>query len=265
MRTLFVLGLCFAAQWFMGCDRGSPATVAVPPGNPAILMPSQVAPDQEPVQSEAPAKIVYVTLDPPVPTVGDPLTDIRKVGVSVLVDGDDYIKNTVFGENSRLNSISRDTRLKLRRAGLIVTENPAPNDPILLVSFTAVRDPTDVVSYARNVVLSGPATCPNGKLSIVQLWSGASTGYIGRARYDELRHIASDGVDGFLSDWLAANPSGHSAPTQDEFEKIAASIPSPARVMQDLAVQFPNAAEGKMVVDNWGRTFRFGKGAWKPL
>jgi hypothetical protein len=107
--------------------------------------------------------------------------------------------------------LQTDVELRLRKAGIkVLTKREAlfmPGMPWLYVNVnTLVRSGFPLLAYSVRVILNENVTLANGFQTVGTIWSSETTGNVGTQRISQIRESVGDLVDGFINDYLAANP-----------------------------------------------------------
>ena len=130
-----------------------------------------------------------------------PLIGLRGVAVRVAVENHDNMPARL-GESAMQTA----TELQLRKAGFNVaksTDAPA-HAPRLLVAVNAIEY-NGAITYGVIVSLIEQAVIKrNGESTTATVWQSDALALTGDT--STIRRTVSDEVDGFINDWLAANP-----------------------------------------------------------
>lgn len=155
------------------------------------------------------AKVVVVLLL--LPGVSRALTPEQKalVGLKGVQVGVSKIDPQAERLGLTEKQIQTDVELKLRKAGVKVLTNEdiseAPGHPLLWV-YVGTNINQGLVGYSIRVYLIELVTLARGFQTTGTIWND-SAGGVRTINASEIRKIVGDLVDGFINDYLAANPN----------------------------------------------------------
>lgn len=130
----------------------------------------------------------------------DSLKGIKEVFVGVLAEAH-------TDTDGMLSPIQTDVELRLRKAGVAVSDGSSVPQAYLFVLISSVKK-AGIYAYNCRVELKQDVVTRSNRFSMLApTWSDSSNGMVGRDNMvKEIRDVVGDLVDKFLNDFLSVNP-----------------------------------------------------------